>query len=129
MAMHIDGTAKESRKRDRRERFSDAEKIRLSLPRKQDLDAAGLDPDEAVLDDVDPADPVGPRDLVGVREELQGVGLRGRADRERVRNAAQMKATWRRGVSSPCKSLVTRNTTRSYEHALAQSSRRVDWGV
>ena len=99
MAMHIGGTTKESRKRDRRERFGDAEKIRLSLPRKQDLDAAGLDPDEAVLDDVDPADPIGPRDHVGVREELQGVGLRGLADRERVRDAAQMKATWRRGLS------------------------------
>ena len=59
MAMHIDGTAKESRKRNRRERFSDAEKIRLSLPRKQDLEAAGLDPDKEVLNDVDPADPVG----------------------------------------------------------------------
>ena len=93
MAMHIDDTAKELRKRDRRERFSDAEKIRLSLPRKQDLDAAGLDPDKAVLDNVDLADPIGPRDLVGVREELQRVGLRGLADRERVRNAAQMKAT------------------------------------
>ena len=92
MAMHIGGTTKESRKRDRRERFGDAEKIRLSLPRKQDLDAAGLDPDEAVFDDVDPVDPIGPRDLVGVRAELQGVGLRGLADRERVRDAAQMKA-------------------------------------
>ena len=29
MAEHIDGTAKESRKRDRRERFSDAEKVEL----------------------------------------------------------------------------------------------------
>ena len=49
MAEHIDGTAKESRKRDRRERFSDAEKVELVFSSIDRAKAALLLVDEVVL--------------------------------------------------------------------------------
>ena len=49
MAEHIDGTAKESRKRDRRERFSDAEKVELVFSSIDRAKVALLLVDEVVL--------------------------------------------------------------------------------
>ena len=49
MAEHIDGTAKESRKRDRRERFSDAEKVELVFSSIDRAKAALLLVDKVVL--------------------------------------------------------------------------------
>ena len=38
------------------------------------VDTPGLDPDEAVLDDVDAADAISTRDFVGEEENLEGGG-------------------------------------------------------
>ena len=53
--------------------------------------AARFDADEAVLDDVDSPDRVRASDLVGVHEELEGVGLEEASDRARERRRRRLR--------------------------------------